>query len=92
MTIERTLEATYENHRADIARREADYARELNAKLGQINAQAKTIKVLTHALQKIAGDGVRGSDIGWEGCCHPGIAQDVLRDVIPYPLPTGRTR
>ncbi len=50
---EATLEAAYENHRADIARREADYTRELNAKLAQINAQAKTIRELVDALKRI---------------------------------------
>ncbi len=44
------LEAAYENHRADVERREADYMRELNTKLAQINAQAKMIKALVDAL------------------------------------------
>lgn len=33
---------------------------------------------LEAALRKIAADGIRGSDTGWEGCTHPGIAQAVL--------------
>ncbi len=47
------LEAAYENHRADVERREADYMRELNTKLAQINAQAKMIKALVDALTTI---------------------------------------
>ncbi len=52
MTAERLLEAAYENHRSDVTRRESDYTRELNAKLGQINAQAETIKELISTLKK----------------------------------------
>ncbi len=42
--LERVLEATHEVYKQELARREADYTRELNAKLGQINAQARTIR------------------------------------------------
>ncbi len=52
MTAERLLEAAYENHRDDIAHREADYTHELNKKLAQINAQAATIKQLVATLKK----------------------------------------
>ncbi len=52
MITERLLEAAYENHRDDVARREADYTRELNAKLDQINAQSRTIRDLVATLKK----------------------------------------
>ncbi len=50
--LELLLEAAYEKHLADITRRDSDYTRELNAKLGQINAQAETIKDLVATLKK----------------------------------------
>jgi uncharacterized FlaG/YvyC family protein len=43
---ERVLEATHEVYKERIATLEADYKRELNAKLDQINAQARTIMEL----------------------------------------------
>ncbi len=80
-----TLEAAYENHRADVARREADYARELNAKLEQINAQAKTIRELIIALEKV----VRVSSISWDDQGHNAVAnaKNALAKVKTYPLP-----
>ncbi len=70
------LEAAYENHRADVARREADYTRELNAKLGQINAQAR----MTRELLKAIAD------------CHCVKCNAVLARFSSYPFPTGRTK
>ncbi len=48
---ERTLEAAYERWRIIEKRAHADHKRELNAKLAQINAQAKTIRELVEALE-----------------------------------------
>ncbi len=70
------LEAAYENHLEDIARRESDYTRELNAKLWQINAQATMIKEL---LKAIAG-------------CHCEKCNALLARFSSYPLPSGRTK
>ncbi len=50
---ERTLEAAYERWRIIEKRAHADYTRELNAKLAQINSQAKTIRELTKLLRTI---------------------------------------
>ncbi len=78
------LEAAYENHRAVVARLEADYTLELNAKLGQINAQAKTMRMLVDSLKLLASEGPLVD--------YRAIARTALEKVIPYPLPTGRTK
>ncbi len=67
-TTERTLEAVYDQRAKSIRRLEADFTRELNAKLDQINAQAKTIRELVEALKAMP--------------CHPrfcGRALDCIR-------------
>ncbi len=70
------LEAAYENHREDIARREADYTRELNEKLDQINAQARMTREL---LKAVAG-------------CHCENCNAILARFSTYPLPIGRKK
>ncbi len=100
MTIQEMdiLEAAYENHRADVARREADYTRELNAKLGQINAQAKTIKSLVEVLEQVMSETVN-TPVYPDGPCLNKDTRDDIRNVLDdvantrsYPLPTGRIK
>ncbi len=96
------LEAAYENHREDVARREADYMRELNAKLEQINAQAKTIRELVDALtlcvntlrDKRIGtvDYMEGSRIYSDFRVASEKGENALSKVQSYPLPDGRTK
>ncbi len=47
----------------------------------QLAAERKKVQALVDAMKKIDNGGVRGSDTGWEGCLHPGIAKDALAKV-----------
>ncbi len=76
-TAERTLEATHEVYKEQAHRKEADYTRELNAKLAQINAQSKAIRELFAILKTVAQ---------WDE-----YAKQELAKHTAYPLPDGRT-
>ncbi len=101
MTTANLVEAAYENHRSDVARREADYTRELNAKLGQINAQAKTIMEIVGEIQQ-AIDVLRMQDNAGKGQSHAetirraaqalNILDAALANVQSYTLQIGRTK
>ncbi len=85
-TFERTLEAAYERWRIIVKRAHADYTRELNAKLAQINAQSKTIRELVEALKFFAS--VIKSGESWSATCQK--SYDAALGT--YPLPDGRTK
>ncbi len=91
------LEAVYENHRADVARREADYTRELNAKLGQINAQAKTIQELVNVLKEVDlyGEALIAREYDPQSSTVTKLVADCRKELAEfksYTLPTGRTK
>ncbi len=88
-TAERTLESAYENHHAYSERLEADYQRDLDKKLAQINAQANTIRRLTRALGEMLQLSDHPSDDNTESTIQ--WCKSVLEECGTYPLPDGRT-
>ncbi len=58
---------------------------DMDSVIGEANrelaAEREKVQTLDDGLKQIASNGVRGSDTGWEGCLHPGIAKDARAKV-----------
>ncbi len=88
-TTERTLEAAYQTHISNLNRVETEYLRELDKKLGQINAQAGTIKEMVEALKDLR-DHISDTYEDYEAYARC-VARQTLSK-LGYPLPAGRTK
>lgn len=83
---EEVLTKTHEAHKAELARRDADYTRELNQKLQQINEQTKTILSALSAIEK-KNDALRlaladvdgASDLAAREFCHTSKIREAFK-------------